>query len=207
MQDHETQRQRAVQASVPRATLAGLFGPRLFSDHEKSLSEHAFRKLLDQSSDNVGVAGQPASLLPLITPPKPKSRSKDRRGGNETSLLGMYARLSAGQPERRSFRERRATPRMPVELECEENHGGSRFVRLTTDLSTFGLSTRHGPTPPRGTKLTIRLFLPDEPKTPLTLDAHVLGAYDLRGGMRLKFRKPSIEAVRRIHRFLTTQPS
>ena len=30
------------------------------------------------------------------------------------------------------------------------------------------------------------------------IQAHVLGAYDLRGGMRLKFRKPSLEAVRRI---------
>ncbi len=143
-------------------------------------------------------------MLPLITPPKPKSR--DRRGRSELSLVGLYSRLSAGQPERRKFRERRATPRVPVELECEELNGDSRYVRLTTDLSTFGMSTRHGPTPDAGSRLELKLFLPDEPMAPLKLTALVLGAYDHKGGMRLKFLKPSLDAVRRIHRFLTLRP-
>src|SRR5882724_9735214 len=115
---------------------------------------------------------QSASLLPLITPPKPKAR--DRRGHTEASLVGLYTRLSAGAPERRRFRERRATPRVPVELECEESHGDSRYVRLTTDLSTFGMSTRHGPTPEPGSRLSLKLFLPDEPMAPLKLHAKVL---------------------------------
>src|SRR5258707_1252392 len=50
---------------------------------------------------------QSASLLPLITPPKP--RPKDRRGRSEASLLGLYTRLSKGAPERRTFRQRRMT--------------------------------------------------------------------------------------------------
>jgi hypothetical protein len=151
-------------------------------------------------------AAQASPLLPLLVPPKPKT--KDRRGASESSLVGLYARLSAGKPERRRFRERRATPRVSVELECEESHGGSRYVRLTTDLSTFGMSTRHGPTPLEGTRLNLRLFLPDEPMAPLKLEAEVLGRFDEQGGMRVKFHRPSLDAVRRIHRFLVaTQPS
>jgi hypothetical protein len=92
-----------------------------------------------------------------------------------------------------------------VELECEETSGDSRYVRLTTDLSTFGMSTRHGPTPKGGTRLSLKLFLPDEPMAPLKLSAEVLGSYDQHGGMRLKFCKPSLEAVRRIHRFLVAR--
>ena len=143
-----------------------------------------------------------ASLLPLITPPRPKS--KDRRG-HDRGLLGLYARLSAGQKERRRFRDRRATPRVPVELECEESNGESRYVRLTTDLSTFGMATKAGPTPEVGSRLSLKLFLPDEPMAPLKLDAHVLGAYDGQAGMRLRFHKPSLDAVRRIHRFLASR--
>src|SRR5882724_12249444 len=115
---------------------------------------------------------QSASLLPLITPPKPKPR--DPRGSTDASLVGLYSRLSAGAPERRRFRERRAPPRVPVELECEESHGDSRYVRLTTDLSTFGMSTRHGLTPVEGSRMCLKLFLPDEPMAPLKLEAEVL---------------------------------
>ncbi len=86
-------------------------------------------------------------------------------------------------------------------------NGDSRYVRLTTDLSTFGMSTRHGPTPAAGSRLALKLFLPDEPMAPLKLDAHVLGGYDAKGGMRLKFFKPSLDAVRRIHKFLTMRPA
>ena len=120
-------------------------------------------------------------------------------------MVGLFSRIQKGAAERRSFRERRATPRVPVELECEEQQGDSRYVRLTTDLSTFGLSTRQGPTPIPGARMLIRLFLPDEPLAPLQLDAEVLSNYDAQGGMRLKFRKPSLDAVRRIHRYLSTQ--
>lgn len=95
---------------------------------------------------------------------------------------------------------------MPVELECEEVTGDSRYVRLTTDLSTFGMSTRHGPTPAAGSQLALKLFLPDEPMAPLKLVARVLGGYDDKGGMRLKFLKPSLDAMRRIHKFLTMRP-
>lgn len=122
-------------------------------------------------------------------------------------MVGLYARLSTGQPERRRFRERRATPRAPVELECEESNGDSRYVRLTTDLSTFGMSTKHGPTPAAGSRMCLKLFLPDEPMAPLKLEAEVLGSYDGKGGMRLRFHKPSLESVRRIHRFLVSRPT
>jgi hypothetical protein len=145
-------------------------------------------------------AATSASLLPLLTPPKPKAKARDRRQGDAAS-----GRLSEGQPERRSFRDRRATPRVPVELECEESSGESRYVRLTTDLSTFGMSTRHGPTPLEGSRLSLKLFLPDEPMAPLKLEAEVLGSYDGGSGMRLRFHRPSLDAIRRIHRFLVSR--
>jgi hypothetical protein len=147
-----------------------------------------------------------ATILPLLTPPKPKAR--DRRGVNsERSVGGLFARLSSGQPERRSFRERRATPRVPVELSCEESDGESRSLRQTTDLSTFGISMRQGPTPQKGSRLALKLYLPDQPLVPLELKAEVLGRYDDKGGVRLKFHRPSLEAVRRIHRFLNQKGS
>ena len=138
--------------------------------------------------------------LPLITPPKP--RALDRRGNGERSMQGLMERLSNGESERRRFRERRATPRMAVELEVEEKQGDSRYVRVTHDLSTFGMSTRQGHTPSTGSRLSLSLFLPDEPLAPLKLEAEVLGPYDAHGGMRLRFRQPSLEAVRRIHKYL-----
>ena len=143
-------------------------------------------------------------LLPLITPSLRTEKQQDRRGSRSDSLLGLFTRLSKGAQERRAFRERRATPRVSVELECEERtNDSSRYVRMTYDLSTFGMSTRQGHTPKKGTRLTLSLFLPDEPLAPLKLDAEVLGPYDGAGGMRMRFKNPSVEAVKRIHRYLS----
>ncbi len=140
--------------------------------------------------------------MPLITPPKP--RTLDRRGHSERSMEGLMERLAKGEGERRKFRERRATPRMSVELEVEEKQGDSHYVRVTHDLSTFGMSTRQGHTPPTGARLSLSLFLPDEPLAPLKLEAEVLGPYDGNGGMRLRFKQPSLQAIRRIHKYLKT---
>ena len=142
-------------------------------------------------------------LLPLIAPSPRTVTQPDRRGSRADSLLGLFKRLTKGDSERRAFRERRATPRVSVELECEERSSASRYVRLTSDLSTFGMSTRQGHTPAVGTRLTLSLFLPDEPMAPLKMDAEVLGAFDGAGGMRLKFRNPSVESIKRIHRYLS----
>lgn len=132
--------------------------------------------LMEQTSEISG--------LPLIAP-RPK---------------GLFAAQDAA-----SKRERRATPRLAVELECEERAGGSRLFRITTDLSTFGLSTRHGHPHPRGTRLKLALHLPDEAGTPVEVDAVVVGTFDDGGGMRLAFRRPSVEAARRIHKYLSTR--
>lgn len=140
-------------------------------------------------------------LLPLLTP-KPAER-RDRRGARSgESLQGLYQRIKEGLPERRKFRERRASPRVAVGLELEARHGSERTPQTTNDLSTFGLSVLEGPTPPTGTKLTLALFLPDEPMSPLELEGVVLGPCGANG-MRVKFHQPSLEAVRRIHRYLS----
>lgn len=160
----------------------------------------ARRNPLPTSGDNVCVSSE--LIVPLLTPSLQPEKQADRRGSRSDSMLGLFERLSKGATERRAFRERRASPRVSVELECEERTEQSRYVRLTSDLSTFGMSTRQGHTPARGTRLTLSLFLPDEPLAPLKLDAEVLGPYDGSGGMRLKFKNPTVEAIKRIHRYL-----
>lgn len=112
-------------------------------------------------------------------------------------------------PQRESYpgksRERRASPRVRVQLECEERLGASRYFRMTSDLSTFGLSTHRGFAHPPGTRLELRLFLPGEPRTPVCLDAEVVGWDGTDQALRLAFRAPPVEAVRRIHRFLVAE--
>lgn len=146
------------------------------------------------------------ALLPLITPQLPQPLDddetgkvlEDRRAHTGEAMDKQFARIRSGQNERRSFRERRASRRVAVGLPLEANH-----VRLVTnDLSTFGLSIRGGATPKRGTRLELKLFLPDAPDKPLMLDAEVLGPLGGEDGVRVKFIKPPLDAVRRIHKLV-----
>ncbi len=139
--------------------------------------------------------------LPLLTPQLP--RLKDRRGRSGEAMNALLKRIQTGAQERRSFRERRATPRAVIALDVEALDGGEAVMLRTHDLSTFGLAVSTGPTPKVGQKLTVRLFLPDEPTVPLVLKVEVLGSFSATGGVRMKFVKPSVEAVKRIHRFVT----
>ncbi|MBL8922725.1 MAG: PilZ domain-containing protein [Myxococcaceae bacterium] len=139
------------------------------------------------------------TTLPLLTPKLP--RMKDRRGGSD-SLSKLVQRIQTGAPERRAFRDRRATPRVAVALDLEAGDGGQAVMMRTHDLSTFGVGVASGPTPKKGSRITIRLFLPDDPTTPLELKVVVIGAFGEHGGARMKFLNPPVEAVRRIHRLL-----
>lgn len=142
------------------------------------------------------------ALLPLLTPRLPQT--VDRRSQTGESMVKLFDRIKHGEQERRSFKDRRATPRVNVGLALEADSGsGDETMRLVThDLSTFGLSISGGPTPKKGTRLTLKLFLPDEPTNPLVLDAEVLGPLGQDGGVRVRFIKPDIEAMRRIHRLV-----
>lgn len=140
-----------------------------------------------------------SDALPLITPKLP--RVKDRRGGSD-SLAKLMKRIQTGQPERRQFRERRATPRVTVALDLEASGNGETVTMRSHDLSTFGLGVASGPTPKKGSRIALKLFLPDDPTTPLELDAEVLGPFGEEGGARMKFLNPPVEAVRRIHKLL-----
>lgn len=151
----------------------------------------------------MSIATSAATLLPLISP-DPDS-AFDRRDTTENPLLSAYPGRSPGVPRDRNGRERRATPRMQVMLACEQRIGDVRLKHYTTDVSTFGLSLKDGPTPKKGTQLTLSLLLPDMPAKPLRMRVQVLGSYDERGGMRLKFFNPPLESVRRLHRYLNTQ--
>jgi hypothetical protein len=51
--------------------------------------------------------------------------------------------------------------------------------------------------------MSLRLFLPDDLAAPLQLKAEVLGPFDEEGGVRMRFVKPDLEAVRRIHRLVS----
>jgi hypothetical protein len=141
------------------------------------------------------------STLPLLIPSLP--RTKDRRGGSG-SLIKLMARIQSGAPERRAFRDRRATARIAVTIDIETHDSeGERVVMSTHDLSTFGVGVSSGPTLKKGSKIRIRLFLPDAPTTPLELNALVLGPFGDQGGVRMRFINPPVEAVRRIHRLLS----
>ncbi len=143
---------------------------------------------------------QPEALLPLLTPRLPQTI--DRRAHSGESMAKLFDRIKQGDGERRSFRERRATPRVHVGLALETNHDEQTMRLVTHDLSTFGLSISGGPTPKKGTRLSLKLFLPDEPTDPLLLEGEVLGPLDREGGVRVKFIKPDLETSRRIHRLV-----
>lgn len=140
--------------------------------------------------------------LPIIAPRpvlRSERRQQDRRGPSRPPIPG------AGERERRLRNERRATPRIEVTLDCEEQINGTRYFRVTRDLSTFGLSTRSGDRRQLGARFDLRLYLPDDAKNPVQVQAEVVGWNNEDAGMRLAFRNPSAEAVRRIHKFLVTQ--
>lgn len=90
-----------------------------------------------------------------------------------------------------------------MQLDIEAEEGGETVVMRSHDLSTFGVGVKSGPTLEKGSRIAVRLFLPDEPTTPIELKAEVLGPFGENGGVRMKFINPPVEAVRRIHRLLT----
>ena len=92
-----------------------------------------------------------------------------------------------------------------MELDLEEQVGKSRFFRTTRDLSVFGLSTLQGATHPKGTRLKLLVHLPDDLQSPLRLTAEVVGLHSQGRGMRLAFRSPPADAVRRIGRYLKSR--
>ena len=143
---------------------------------------------------------QPEALLPLLTPRLPQTI--DRRSNTGEAMVKLFDRIKQGASERRNFRDRRATPRVNVGLALEAGAGQDTMRLTTNDLSTFGLSISGGKTPKKGTRLSLKLFLPDEPTTPLVLDAEVLGPLGREGGVRMKFIKPDLKAVQRIHKLV-----
>lgn len=142
----------------------------------------------------------PAALPPPLAPIPKKADRRNRPSGE--GLEKLVERVRKGQPERRSFRERRATPRLKAAVALETRAGSTSRRYVTHDLSTFGLSIASGPTPRKGAQLTVKLYLPDKPDDPVELDAVVLGAFDERGGLRLKFVSPPLPVARRIHRLV-----
>src|SRR5438477_10323531 len=104
--------------------------------------------------------------LPLLVPTPPARRALEES-------LDQLARA-----------ERRVSPRVPVELMCEEWLGPCRSWRRTSDLSVFGLSTRSRQAHPLGTPLRLQLHLPDDPSHPLRLNAEVVGLCTERPGVR-----------------------
>ncbi|MFZ5439877.1 MAG: PilZ domain-containing protein [Myxococcota bacterium] len=143
---------------------------------------------------------KPEALLPLLTPRLPQTL--DRRKNTGESMVKLFDRIRSGEGERRSFRDRRASPRVNVGLALEADSGDEKLRLVTNDLSTFGLSIAGGKTPRKGTRLALKLYLPDEPEAPLELQAEVLGSLHDGEGVRVRFLNPDLEAVRRIHKLV-----
>ncbi len=142
------------------------------------------------------------AMLPLLTPKLPVL--PDRRDPDSVRII--YEGIERLEPERRSRRDRRATPRVAVMLNLELENGaaggGLRVVSQTHDVSTFGLAIRTGSTPALGAKVKLRIYLADDLSEPLQLEGEVLGSFDASGGARVKFLSPGGAEVRRLHRFL-----
>lgn len=140
-----------------------------------------------------------------VIAPKPAfSRSLEVRDPSDPSLTdslrALLFRQGASTP--RLAADRRATPRVLAEIICVERVAGTRYLRTTYDLSTFGLSTQYGHLHPVGTEIDLELQLPDDSSRPLEVKAKVVGHTSRAGGMRLAFKNPSRDAVRRLHRYL-----
>src|SRR5512140_1703156 len=99
------------------------------------------------------------------------------------SLRVLLSKAAGHSGAARRRLERRATPRVQVELCCEDLSGEAPFFRTTFDLSTFGVSTRCGEGHPIGTELWLRLHLPDGVRHPVDVRAVVVGAHEESGGM------------------------
>ncbi len=128
-------------------------------------------------------------------------KKPDRRRAGSTNEA-LIERIQRGVPERRRFRERRASGRLVADLPFEiEGYPKQPFLS-TFDISSFGMSFQGGPTPPVGTRLKLRLFLPDRPGHPVALTAHVLGPLEYGTGARVLFLNTPVEVIRRIHRLL-----
>lgn len=154
---------------------------------------------------SVSVSSELRLLPDLIAPPRPagaKDRRDRSRADRRFNPLRADLEPAALLGKDRRDRERRATGRVEVALDLVEKLGTLRFFRITHDLSTFGLSTASGPAHPMGTRLSLALQLPDGNNEPVFVEAQVVGVHSETGGMRLAFRKPSAEIVKRIHRFV-----
>lgn len=146
----------------------------------------------------------------FIAPQAPAPR-RDRRN-DSTPDRRLDARRFELEPaallgQDRRDRERRATGRVEVALDCVERLGSQRFFRITHDLSTFGLSTATGPAHSAGTRLQLALQLPDGNADPVFVEAEVVGVHTETSGMRLAFRNPDADAIKRIHKFVQATAS
>ncbi|MGA9522506.1 MAG: PilZ domain-containing protein [Myxococcaceae bacterium] len=138
--------------------------------------------------------------IPLIAP-RPR-RVEDRR---QTERRAGERPPVPTEADRRGGKDRRASPRIEVEVDCEEIVDGMRSFRVTRDLSTFGVCTRFGYPHRVGMRFEMVLYLPDDRTNPVQVQAEVVGWNEGGAGMRVAFRNPPGEAVRRIHRYLRSR--
>jgi len=141
-------------------------------------------------------------FLPTLA--KPPRLSEDRRGhrGRITTLPPTIPEEQLSGVDRRRRADRRAAPRLQIELDCEERLPHRRYVRRTLDLSVFGVALKDGKRHEKGAQVNLALYLPDAVE-PLEMRAQVVGpAPGFRGGVRMAFRQPPVESVQRIHRFI-----
>jgi hypothetical protein len=154
-------------------------------------------------------------LLPMLIAPSapgPHAQPKRDRRDEQRADRRLDARRFELEPaallgKDRRDRDRRATGRVEVALDCVERLGTQRFFRITHDLSTFGLSTATGPAHRMGTRLQLALQLPDGNAEPVFVEAEVVGVNSENQGMRLAFRNPSADALKRIHKFVQATAS
>jgi hypothetical protein len=105
-----------------------------------------------------------------------------------------------GQPHEQG--ERRAAPRIPLEMWVEETTDEERYFRRAANLSRGGLRLEHTIPLPIGTTVHLTFTLPGD-KAPVSVSGQIVsstGPDDLKMG--LKFVNVTLEAQAKIDAFL-----
>lgn len=99
--------------------------------------------------------------------------------------------------------ERRQSPRLVLSLWVEELYGRDIYFRRTHDISSGGAYFDRATGHPVGTRITLRIGLPNN-SAPITSEAVVVGAHDNPQGlgMRVKFVNMDAASAARLQDFL-----
>lgn len=100
--------------------------------------------------------------------------------------------------------DRRAHPRITVELRVDEHHDTATYFQQASDLSVGGLHLAGTISHPEGTRVSLELHLPGT-GAPVRVEAEVVSEPGDPIGMHLRFVDLDPDARERIERFIAAR--